>query len=156
GRDVALVEAHALDKVHVHAEGLALLDGDDTVLADLVDRFGDRGSDLGGGGGDAGNLSDLLLALNLGGEFTDGAHGGVDRLLDASLDRHRVGAGGDVSKTLADHRPGENRGGGGSVTGDVVGLLGNFLDELGADLLVGILEIDLLGDRNTVVGDGGC
>src|SRR5690606_38292837 len=45
--------------------------------------------------------------------------------------------------------------GSGAVTGDVVGLLGDLLDELGADLLVRLLELDLLGDGDTVVGDGG-
>src|SRR4029453_1649586 len=39
--------------------------------------------------------------------------------------------------------------------GDVVGLLRYFLDELGADLLVRLLELDLLGDAHTIVGDGG-
>ena len=50
---------------------------------------------------------------------------------------------------------GEHGGGGGAVTGDVVGLLGDLLDERRADLLVGVLELDLLGDRDAVVGDRG-
>jgi hypothetical protein len=62
-RDVALVEAHALDEVHLHAEGLALLDGDDAVLADLVDGVGDHLADLGVGRGDRGDLGDLLLGV---------------------------------------------------------------------------------------------
>ncbi|PQP55170.1 hypothetical protein C6A88_00180, partial [Mycolicibacterium austroafricanum] len=41
------------------------------------------------------------------------------------------------------------------VAGDVVSLLGNFLDQLSADLLVGILQLDLLGDGHTIVGDRG-
>ena len=45
-RQVALVEAHALDEVHLHAEGLAFLDGDDAVLADLVDGGRDHLADL--------------------------------------------------------------------------------------------------------------
>ena len=52
-------------------------------------------------------------------------------------------------------RPGEHGGGRRAVTGDVVGLLGDLLDELGADLLVGVLELDLLGDRDPVVRDRG-
>ena len=52
-------------------------------------------------------------------------------------------------------RLGQDGGGRRAVTGDVVGLLGDLLDELGADLLVGVLELDLLGDGDTVVGDGG-
>ena len=80
---------------------------------------------------------------------------GLDGLLDAALERHRVGAGGDVAQALADQRLGEHGGRGGAVTGDVVGLLGDLLDELGADLLVRVLELDLLGDGDAVVGDRG-
>jgi hypothetical protein len=51
-RDVALVEAHALGELELHAEGVGLLDGDDAVLADLVDGLGDHLADLLVGGGD--------------------------------------------------------------------------------------------------------
>ena len=85
----------------------------------------------------------------------DGLDGGLDGGLDALLERHRVGAGGHVAQALADHRPGEDGGGGGAVTGDVVGLLGDLLDQLGADPLERVLELDLLGDGDAVVGDGG-
>ena len=81
---------------------------------------------------------------------------GDDRGLDALLQDHRVRAGGDVAQTLTDHGPREHGGGRRAVTGDVVGLLGDFLDQLGADLLVRVLEVDLLGDGDAVVGDRGC
>ena len=154
-RDVALVEAHALDEVHLHAEGLALLDGDDAVLADLVDGLGDHRADLLVGRRDAGDLGDLGLVVDVLGEVLDRLHGGVDGGLDAPLEAHRVGPGGDVAQALADHRPRQHGGRRGAVTGDVVGLLGDLLDQLGADLLVGVLELDLLGDRDAVVGDRG-
>src|SRR4029078_2762593 len=67
----------------------------------------------------------------------------------------RVGAGGHVAQALADHRLGQHGRRRRAVTGDVVGLLGDFLDELGPDLLVGVLQLDLLGDAHTIVGDGG-
>jgi hypothetical protein len=104
---------------------------------------------------DGGDLGDLALAVDLDGLVLDGGDGDLDGLLDALLQRHRVGAGGHVAQALADHRPGQHGGGGGAVTGDVVGLLGDLLDQLGADALVGVLEVDLLGDRDAVVGDGG-
>jgi len=80
----------------------------------------------------------------------DGGHG----LVDTATHGDRVGAGGHVAQTLANQGLGEDGRGGRTVTGDVVGLLGDLLDELGADLLVGVLELDLLGDGDTVVGDG--
>ena len=156
GGDVALVEAHALDQLQLHAEGLRLLDGDDAVLAHLVDGVGDGVADLLVGGGDGRHLGDLLLGLDLDGDVLDALDGPGHGGLDALLERHGVGAGGHVAQALADHGPGEDGGGGGAVTGDVVGLLGHFLDQLGADALVGVLELDLLGDGHAVVGDRGC
>ena len=154
GRDVALVEAHALDQVHLHAEGVRLLDGDDPVLADLVDGLGDHLADLAVGRADAGDLGDLALVLDVHRDALDGLDGSLDGGLDALLQRHRVGAGGHVAQPLAHHRPGEHGGGGGAVARDVVGLLGDLFDQLGPDVLVGVLELDLLGDGDAVVGDG--
>ena len=71
------------------------------------------------------------------------------------LRRDGVGAGGDVAEALAHERLGEHDRGGGAVTGDVVGLLGDLLDELGTDLLVRVVELDLLGDGHAVVRDRG-
>ena len=48
---------------------------------------------------------------------------------------------------------GQHGGGGGAVTGDVVGLGGDLLDQLGAHVLEGVVELDLLGDGHAVVGD---
>src|ERR1035437_235926 len=44
--------------------------------------------------------------------------------------------------------------GGRTVTGHVVGLGGDLLGELRAEVLVGVLELHLTGDRHAVVGDG--
>ena len=155
GRDVALVEPHALGELELQAEGVGLVDGDDTFLADLVHRLGDDLADRGVTGGDGGGGSDLLLGLHvLGGPRELGDQGGHGRL-DAPLEAHRVGAGGHVAQALAHHGLSQHGGGGGAVARDVVGLLGDLLDELGADLLVRVLELDLLGDAHAVVGDGG-
>jgi hypothetical protein len=81
--------------------------------------------------------------------------GSLDGGLDAPLEDHGVGAGGHVLEAFAHHGAGQHGGGGGAVAGDVVGLLGDLLDQLGADPLVGILELDLLGDGHAVLGDRG-
>ena len=153
--DVALVEAHALGQFEFQPEGVGLLDGDHAFLADLVHGLGDDLADAGIGGGDRRGGGDLLLGLDVDGQpgqlLGDGGDGGLDALLQG----HRVGAGGDVAQTLADHCLGHDGGGGGAVAGDVIGLLGDFLDQLCADLLVGIVQLDLLGDGDAVIGDGG-
>src|SRR6266404_9953505 len=45
--------------------------------------------------------------------------------------------------------------GGRSITGDVRGLGRHFLEHLRAHVLVVVLELDLLGHRHAVLGDGG-
>ena len=64
-------------------------------------------------------------------------------------------AGGHVAQAGVHEGLGEHGRGGGAVTGDVVGLGGDLLGELGAEVLVRVIELDLAGDRHAVVGDGG-
>jgi hypothetical protein len=61
--------------------------------------------------------------------------------------RHRA-------QPLVHERLRQHRRGGGAVTGDVVGLGGDLLGELSAQVLERIGELDLLGDGHAVVGDG--
>ena len=154
-RQVALVELHALGELEVEAEGVRLLDGDHAVLADLVDRLGD---DVADGGSLLAEMvatwaiserSSISLARPLRAS-TAAAHGSLDALLQG----HRVGAGGHVAQTFTHEGLGQHGRGGGAVTGDVVGLGGHLLDELGAHVLVGVVELDLTSDGHTVVRDG--
>ena len=75
--------------------------------------------------------------------------------LNAAAHGHGIGAGGQVLQALVDHGLGQDRGGGGAVAGNVVGLGGDLFDELRAHILKGVLELDLLGDGHAVVGDEG-
>ena len=87
-----------------------------------------------------------------GGLVERGVHG-VDGGVHAAAERHRVGAGGDVAHALVDQRLGQHGGGGGAVAGDVVGLGGDVLGQLRAEVLVRVVEVDLAGDGHAVVGD---
>ena len=75
GREVALVELHALGELELDAEGVRLLDGDGAVLADLVDGVGEHVADGGVGGRDGGDLGDLRLRVDLLGLLGDGLDG---------------------------------------------------------------------------------
>jgi hypothetical protein len=153
GREVAAVELHALDDVQAGLERLGLFDGDDAVLADLVHGVGDDLADrlvvVGRDGADlrdhvpAHRLRHLLQLLG------DGRHG----LLDAALDVHRVGAGGDVLGALAVDGLGQHGRRGGAVAGDVGGLARDLAHHLGAHVLERILQLDLLGHGDAVLGD---
>ncbi len=155
GADVAAVELHALDVLDGGVHGLGLLHRDDAVLADLLHGVGDLVADLHVVvGGDRGDVGDLVLLLDLLGILLDLLDGELDGLVDAALEAHRIHAGGDGLEAFLDHGVGEDGGGGGAVAGDVVGLGGDFLEELGAHVLVGVLELDFLGDGDAVLGDG--
>jgi hypothetical protein len=153
-REVALVELQPLGELQLRGERGALLDGDDAVLADRAQRLADQVADLLLAGGDRADLGDVLLVVDRDRlvleELGDGLGGGGDALAQ----RHRVGAGGHVAQAGGHHGLGEHGGGGGAVARDVVGLGGDGLGELGAEVLERVLEVDLARDGDAVVGDG--
>ena len=77
-------------------------------------------------------------------------------LVDSSTQSDWVGSSCNVAQTLANKCLSENGCGCGSVTSDIVGLLGNFFYQLCADALEWVFEFDLFSNRNTIVGDGRC
>ena len=77
----------------------------------------------------------------------------VDSLLDAAAQGQRVGAGGDVLQPLADDDLGQQGRRRGAVAGHVVGRRGDLADELGALVLEDVLDLDLAGDGDSVIGD---
>ena len=105
-------------------------------------------------GGDGGDLADLLAVGDLLGDLGQLGDGGLDGLVDAALEVDRVGPGGDVLQAFAVDGLGEHGRGGGAVAGGVGGLGGDFLHHLRAHVLVGIGQLDFLGDGDAVLGDG--
>ena len=85
----------------------------------------------------------------------DGLNGGVDCLAHTAAGVHRVCTGGDVLHTLGDHCLCQNGCGGGAVACCVVGLGCDLTHQLRAHVLKLVLQLDLLGDGHTVVGDDG-
>src|SRR5437762_6038012 len=120
GRQVALVELHALGELELEAERLALLDVHDAVLADLLDRVGDHVADLALARGDRRHAGDVFLAVDLGRLRLQVLDDGLDCLLDAALEAHRVGARRDVLQALADDGLRQDGRGRRAVAGDVV------------------------------------
>lgn len=76
-------------------------------------------------------------------------------LLDAGVKSDGVDTRGDGPNTIVDDGLGHDRRGGGAIAGLGVGLGGDLLDELGADVLLGILEADLTSDGDAIVDDFG-
>src|SRR5690606_2045338 len=112
---------HAFDVLDLRVDATAFLDGDDAVLAGLLHHLADEFTDLLGGCGDGGDLRHLLAGGDLRGVLADGLADDAGAGLDAALEGHGVGASGDVLHALVDDGLAEDCGGGGAVTGDVVG-----------------------------------
>ena len=110
GREVPAVELHPLDDVEGGLHRLGFLDGDDAVLADLLHGLGDEVADglvvVGGDGRDLGDLLLVLGRLRQLGQLLDDL---LDRLVDAPLEPHRVGARGHVLEAARGRWPGRAR-----------------------------------------------
>ena len=154
GDEVAAVELHALDDVEFGLGGLGFLDGDDTLVADLLhgvgDHLADRGFAVGRNGADLGDFGVRRNGLlGLAEVLDDFGHGQID----AALQIHRVHAGGNELDAFVDDGLAEHGRGGGAVTGDVVGLGSHGAQHLGAHVLELVFEFDFLGDGDAVLGD---
>ena len=154
GRQVPAVELHALDDFQRRFGGLGFLDGDDTLVADLLHRLGDIVADLlFAVGRDRADLGNFRRGGDLGGTRLEVLDDFGDGEIDAALEIHRVHAGGNELDAFVDDRLGEHGRRGGAVAGDVVGLGRNRADHLGAHVLELVFEFDFLGDGDAVLGD---
>ncbi len=88
------------------------------------------------------------------GLLVDFGDDGLDGLADAAHQAIGIGAGGHMAQAFLEDGLGQDGGGGGAVAGHVGGLAGGFLDQLGADVFVLVVELDFLGDGDAVLGDG--
>ena len=153
-RDVAAVELHAFDQLELVLEALAVFDGDDAFLADLLHRFGDRLADrLVRVGGDGADLRDFLAGRAGLADLLQLLDNRGDCLVDAALQVHRIHAGGDELQAFGHDRLSKHCRSRRAVAGDVGGLGSDFLDHLRTHVLELVLELDFLRDRHAVLGN---
>src|SRR5471030_117312 len=153
GADIAAVELHAFDHVQLGVQALGFFNGDDAFIADLGHGLGDHVADfLVAIGRNRADLADFVVRLDLLGALLEIGDDGVNRLLDAALQVHRVHAGRDRLGAFAHDGAGQYGGGGGAVAGDVIGLAGDFAHHLVAHVLELVGQFDFLGDGDAVLG----
>ena len=153
GRDVALVELHPFHELQRRLGSLAFLDGDDAVLADLVERIGhELADDRIVVGTDGGDLFHLFLLGQLLGRALQRLDDRIHRLFDAALDSHRIGAGGNVAQTFLVDRQGQDGRRRCAVAGNIAGFLSDGVDQLGPHVLERVRQLDFLADRDAVLG----
>ena len=104
-------------------------------------------------GRDGADLGNFSRRGDLGGARLQVRDDFFDGQVDTALQVHRVHAGSDGLDAFVDDGLAENGGGGGAVTGDVVGLGGHGAQHLGAHVFELVFEFDFLGDGDAVLGD---
>src|SRR5690606_39050896 len=153
-RQVATVELHAFDDGQFVFQARAFFNGDHAFLANFLHGFGNDVADgFVGVGGNGTNLGDGLGVGARLGQFLDLRDDGGGRLVDAALQVHRVHAGSDRLQAFVDDGLGQYGGGGGAVTGSVVGLGGNVFHQLGAHVPELVFQFDFLGYGHAVLGE---
>src|SRR5690606_4001027 len=101
GRQVAAVELHAFHDVQFVFERLAVFNGDDAFLADLVHRVGDDFADGGVAvGGNGTDLSDFLAGSAGLGQLLQFASCTAGSFVDTAHEVHRVDGGGNVLQSF--------------------------------------------------------
>ena len=155
GREIALVELHAFDDFERGFDRLGFLNRDGAVLADLVHGIGDDFADLRVPvRRNRGHLFDFLFVFDLLGDLVEMGHRGFHGFADAALNADRVPARGDKLQAFAINRFGQHGCSSGAIAGGVAGLAGDFAHHLRAHVFVAIFQLDFLGYRDTVLGDG--
>ena len=98
--NVALVETHAFGEVQIQAETVVVLNGHNTILANLVQRLSDLLADFRIGCGNRCGGSDLILGLNVLGSCDELLDDRLGSLLDTTTQSDWVGTGGDVLQAV--------------------------------------------------------
>jgi hypothetical protein len=101
-------------------------------------------------GGNSGDLGDLGAGGDIALVGLEVLDNSLSSGLDAASQVHGVAASGNVLDGLGENGAGEDGGGGGTVTGNLVGLAGDILEEAGTEVLELVLEDNGLGDSDTV------
>ena len=134
-------------------QALGFLDRDHALVADRLHSTGEEIADLGVAiGRDGPDLGDLGIGRDLARAPLDVRGRRVDGEVDAALQVHRVHARRDRLRPFTDDGLGEHGGRGGAVAGDVAGPGRDLAHHLGAHVLELVLELDVLGDGDAVLG----
>eukprot|EP00128_Syssomonas_multiformis_P010631 Colp12_sorted_trinity150504_noHs@26170 len=154
GGDVATVELHTLGNLKLVIKGLAILNGDDTVLANSLHGVGNEVTDLGVAvGGNGGDLGDLLRSGHRARELLKTLDDDINSGLNTTAEIKGVKASGNSLETLLGNSAGKDGGSGGTITSNVIGLGGNILNKTSTDVLILVLKLDSLGHSHTILGD---
>ena len=155
GRDITAVELHTLDHIDVRFGPFGLLDGDYTLLIDLLHSLGDEFADVavivGRNGGyllDFREIAAHLLRL-----FAQRLYDMRYGLVHTAFQVHRIGTRRNVLQADADKRLCQNGCRSGSVARIVIGFRRHLLYHLRTHIRERVFEFDLFRYRYSVLGN---
>ncbi len=154
--DIATVKLHAFYQIQLGVHGLGLLDGDDAILGNLLHGISDHLADLSIAGRNGSYLLDVLFTLYGCAHLLDGLNCSIGRLLHTLAEHDRVRTCCQVLHAFVDHGLCQYGSSCGSVAGNIIGLGSSLADDLCTHVLELILELDLLCNGNTIIGNGRC
>gem|GEM_PF-3452066 len=155
-RAEALVELEPLDHLKVGLGALVLFDGDDSIVGHALHRLSKKVSDLViRVAGNVGDVPDLIVALNLLRQAKHHILNGFRGKVHAAPDGLGLHARSDKLPPFLDHAAGKNDRGGRAVTDIVIRLRCDLVEDLRPHVLKRVRKLDLLGNRDSVLGRDG-
>ena len=155
-RQIATIDAHPFDHFHHRLGPLGFFDRCRPLRADFFERVGNGLSDTGFVvSGDRRDLDSLFVVRNGSRELFQVSHDCVERAIESALQVDRAGAGGNVLDSFGKYRRGQQRGRRRSVADHLARALGRLPNDLGAEVFLVVLQLELLGDRDPIVADKG-
>jgi hypothetical protein len=151
--DYELPAIEIVEQYIARVQRLTLFDGHNTIFTNRFHDFGDQLANFRVTRRNGGDVSNLFFGLHRFSHSIQFFDNFLSRLLDPATYRHWVSSSGNIFHALFHDGLCQNGGCSCAVTGHVVGLRCNFANDLGAHVFKGILELDLFGDRHTVIGD---
>jgi hypothetical protein len=152
--NVASVKLESLNEFNLMLKGLALTDGDNTSVTNLLEKISKFLTDFFiSVSRNRSDWLDLRTVFNFDwvlGDFLDDC---LNCQIDTFLHFAKVDSSFDSFQSLSENGSGQDRGGGGSISSLVIGLVGNGLNETGTHVGKSIAELNGLSNSDTVLGD---
>jgi hypothetical protein len=153
---VTAVPSETFNVFYLSLEGFTFWDSDSSVSSELLENSSNKATDVTiTVSRDSGNGFDFLSSLDWDSLLLKADNDGINGKLDSPAEVHGVHASSNRLAAFLENGTSEDGGGSGTITCLIVDLGSDLLDEGGTDVVVAILEFNILGNSNTVLGDLG-
>src|SRR5699024_2120962 len=153
-RQVALVKGNTFGDVHAGLNRLGFLDGYDTIFAHLVHSASDHLADLRITGGHGSNLRDFRRRVHRGRTLLQLFYCLFCSSRDTAVELNWVSSRSYVAQAFKNQSLCQQSSGRGAITSVVVGLGGNGLHQLRAEVFKRILNVDITRDGHAIISHG--